>query len=184
MPVHSPIRRPALRLLAVAVVTAAGALTLAATPGAGHPLPPQGGTVIQVRDFPSSAIVEIVAWNAAQPSFGLRTWVRRSGAPDRYHRLWVSLETPGGRDVAKAQGLNRPLPVTTATDTENCLNGKCAPNATFGARLPDNQLRAAKEDVVVTFFTGSGAELAMTARRALVDAYLGTVDSVITALKK
>jgi len=182
MPLASLIRRRALG--ALAVTAALGAVAFTARPVAGHVAPPQGGTVIQVRDFPSASIVEVLAWNAAQPAIGLRTYVRRSGAPDRYHRLWVASEYPGGRDVTEAQGLNRPLQVSTATDTQNCLEGKCAPSSTFGARLPDGPFRAAKEDVVVKFVTSSGSELNITARRALIDAYLATVDSVAKALKK
>ncbi len=140
--------------------------------------------MIQVRNFPAASIVEVVAWNASEPAFGLRTWVRRSGAPDRYHRLWVTLDFPSGRDVTQAQGLNRPLQVSTATDTQNCFEGKCSPTSTFGARIPDGAFRASKEDVAVKFITGSASEFTITMRRGLVDAYLATVDSVIASLKK
>lgn len=176
------LRRPGARFVAFA--TAIAALAFVARPADSHPTPAQGGTVFQIRDFTSASVVEIVAWNASEPMYGLRTWVRRNGAPDRYHRLWVSVDVPNGRDVSKAQGLNRPLPVTAANDAQNCLEGKCAPASTFGARLPDNQFRAATEDVPVKFLTNSGAEFTVTARRALVTAYLAAVDSVITSLKK
>ncbi len=156
----------------------------AATTVGSRPLPLQGGIIIQVRDFPSSNVVYVVAWNAGEPAFGISTDVRRTGAPNRYHRLWVSLDWPGGRDATQAQGLDRPLPVTTVTETQNCFNGKCTPNSTFGARIPDGPLRASKDPLVVKFITGSGSEINFTARRALVDAYLATVDSVVTALKK
>lgn len=168
---------------ALAVVAAGCALAVTAKPSSGRPAP-QGSTVIQVRDFPSAAIVEIVAWNATEPQFGLRTWVRRNGTPDRYHRLWVNSAYPAISDASKAQGLNRPLQVGSARDDQNCLNDKCAPNSTVGARIPDDPLRKAKEDVVVKFITGSGAEIVFTARRPLIDAYLATVDSVVAALKK
>ena len=174
-------RRAALRGLAV--IGAVGALALAARPSAGHEAP-QGGAVIQIRDFDKASIVEIVAWNAAEPQFGLRTFVKRNGTPDRYHRLWVNNAYPAITDAAKAQGLNRPLPVSAARDDQNCLNGKCAPNATVGARVPDDALRKATDPVEVKFFTNSGAEIAFTARRPLVTAYLAAVDSVIGALKK
>lgn len=170
-------------LRGVAVVGAVGALALAARPSAGREVP-QGGAVIQIRDFQGSALVEIVAWNAMEPQFGLRTWVRRNGSPDRYHRLWVNSAYPAIGDAAKAQGLNRPLPVTSARDDQNCQSGKCAPNATVGARIPDEPLRKATENVEVKFITGSGAEIVFTARRPLIDAYLAAVDSVIGALKK
>ncbi len=166
-----------------AVVAAASALVIAASPSEGHPAP-QGGAVIQIRDFPAASTVEIVAWNAAEPHFGLRTWVKRNGAADRYHRLWVNGSYPSIGDAATAQGLNRPLPVSSARDDQNCLNGKCAPNATVGARMTDDPLRKAKENVEVKFITSSGAEIVFTARRPLLDAYLAAVDSVIGALKK
>ncbi|MEK7240810.1 MAG: hypothetical protein AAB224_09490 [Gemmatimonadota bacterium] len=187
---------------ALAVVVALGTVVLVARPSAGRTVPPakvpaeaasvallhapiQGGPVIQVRDFPGASIVEVVAWNASEPAFGLRTWVRRSGAADRYHRLWVNSDFgPGGRDVAQAQGLKRPLPVTSATDAQNCLAGKCAPNSTFGARLPDGPFRESKEDVAVKFITGGGSDFTFTLRRGLIDAYLATVDSVVASLKK
>lgn len=174
-------RRALLR--GITVVAAASALAIAARPGAGHSAP-QGGAVIQIRDFEKASIVEIVAWNAAEPQYGLRTFVKRNGAPDRYHRLWVNSGYPAITDAAKAQGLNRPLPVSSQRDDQNCLNNRCAPTATVGARVPDDALRKATDNVEVKFFTNSGAEIAFTARRPLVSAYLAAVDSVIGALKK
>jgi hypothetical protein len=181
-------------------VIALGTLAVVAQPSAGRAgsrtadpagttadsrsIPLQGGTIIQVRDFPSSNTVYVVAWSAAEPAFGLSTDVRRTGAPNRYHRLWVSIDWPGGRDATQAQGLDRPLQVSTTTETQNCFNGTCTPGTTFGARIPDGPFRASKDPLVVKFITGSGSEINFTARRALVDAYLATVDSVVAALKK
>lgn len=174
-------RRSVLRGLAVAV--AASALVISAKPSPGHPAP-QGGAVIQVRDFPAASIVEIVAWNAAEPQYGLRTFVKRNGAADRYHRLWVNSAYPAINDAGKAQGLNRPLQVGSLRDDQNCVNGKCSPSTTVTARIADDPLRKATENVEVKFITSSGAEIVFTARRPLVDAYLAAVDSVIGALKK
>jgi hypothetical protein len=174
-------RRSARRI--IAVVVAASAVAIAARPSAGHGVP-QGGAVIQIRDFPSASIVEIVAWNAAEPQYGLRTFVKRNGSADRYHRLWVNSAYPAIGDAAKAQGLNRPLQVSSQRDDQNCLNGKCSPSATVGARIADDPLRKATENVEVKFITNSGAEIVFTARRSLIDAYLAAVDSVIGALKK
>lgn len=174
-------RRSILRGLVVAA--AVSALVVAAKPSAGRPAP-QGGAVVQIRDFPAASIVEIVAWNATEPQYGLRTFVKRNGAPDRYHRLWVNSAYPAIGDASKAQGLNRPLQVSSQRDDQNCLNGKCAPSTTVGARIADDPLRKAKENVEVKFITNSGAEIVFTARRPLIDAYLTAVDSVITALKK
>lgn len=164
-------------------VVAASALIIAAAPSAGRTAP-QGGAVIQIRDFPAASIVEIVAWSASEPQVGLRTWVKRNGAADRYHRLWVNSAHPAIGDASKAQGLNRPLQVSSMKDDQNCLNGTCSPSATVGARIADDPLRKARENVEVKFITNSGAELVFTARRPLVDAYLAAVDSVIGTLKK
>ncbi|MHB8839466.1 MAG: hypothetical protein ACYC7F_11005, partial [Gemmatimonadaceae bacterium] len=98
--------------------------------------------------------------------------------------LWVNSAYPAITDASDAKGLNRPLQVSSARDDQNCLNGRCAPTSTVGARVPDDALRKAKEDVQVKFITGSGAEIVFTARRPLVDAYLAAVDSVVAALKK
>lgn len=178
---HTIIRRSLLR--GFAVVAAVSALVIGATPSAGHNAP-QGGAIIQVRDFPAASIVEIVAWSASEPQYGLRTWVKRNGAADRYHRLWVNSAYPAIGDASKAQGLNRPLQMSSAKDDQNCLNGKCSPTATVTARIADDPLRKAKENVEVKFITSSGAEIVFTARRPLLDAYLAAVDSVVAALKK
>lgn len=172
-------------------------MALIARPGAGRTIPPAGalagtassapsqaGATIQVRDFPSSSIVEVVAWSASEPRLGLRTWVRRNGAADRYHRFWVSSAYPAIGDASKAQAFNRPLQVGSARDEQNCVNGKCAPASTVTARLPDGPFRESKEDLAVKFITASGNDITLTLRRGLIDAYLGTVDSVMAALKK
>lgn len=198
MLIHLSTRRAGLRALIVVVTL--GSVVVAARPGAGRTVPvvapagaasagtlhapAQGGVIVQVRDFPSSSTLSVVAWNAAAPAYGLGTVVSRSGRPDRYHRLWVNQDWPGGRDVTQAQGLDRPLQVSSQTDTQNCFNGKCTPTATFGARILDSQFRASKGDVPVKFITSSGSEIVFTLRRDLIDAYLGTIDSVVAALKK
>jgi hypothetical protein len=173
------VHRAGVRALAI-LLTVAGAAVLI---GAVH-APPQGGIIVQVRDFTGAATVDVVAWTSSDPTFGLRTFVRRAGGPDRYHRLWVNIDVAGVRDVAKAQGFDRPLRVSTETDAQNCYNGKCSPTSTVGARMFDEQLRSSKGDVVVKFITPTSSEIDYTLRRALIDAYLATVDSVAKALKK
>lgn len=173
--------RTLLRTLALA--TTAVALVLVARPSFSHPAP-QGGAVVQVRDFEKASTVDIVAWNAAEPQFGIRTWVRRNGQADRYHYVWVNADYPAIRDAGTAQGLNRPLQVTSMRDDQNCVNGQCTPTAVVRARLSDDWLRKATDNVQVKFITNSGAEIIFTARRALLDAYLARVDSVTGALKK
>ncbi len=183
MRLSSITHRPHLR--AVAIIAALGAIALCARPMAGRPVPPQGGAVVQIRDFPAASIVEIVAWDVMSPAYGIRTWVRRNGGvPDRYHRFWVNSDYTGARDVVSVSGLNRPMQLSNATDNQNCFNGKCSPTSTIGARVPDGALRASKEDLAVKFVTNSGSEINLAARRSLVDAYLAAVDSVSKALKK
>jgi hypothetical protein len=181
MTLNSFTRRLLLGGVAVAAVT--GALALSARPSAGHPAP-QGGAVIQIRDFEKAAIIEILAWSPTQPQFGIRTWVRRTGAADRYHYFWVNSEYPAIRDAASAQAQNRPLPVTSMKDDQSCVGSKCSPPSVVRGRVTDDALRKMSGDVEVKFITSSSAEIAFNARRSMLDAYLAAVDSVVGALKK
>lgn len=141
--------------------------------------------VVQVKDIASAPLIEVIAWNATEPNFGLRSWVRRGGKPDRYHRFWANKDLiPSASDINTAQALNRSLPTTIINDTQNCYNGVCMPNATIGARFQDDLLRSSKEDLLVTFYTTGGSTYPITVRRAVVDQYLTTLDSVIAAQKK
>lgn len=167
----------------ITVLAVAGALLLNARSSASHPAA-QSGTVVQVRDFEKASLVDIVSWTTASPQFGLRTWVRRNGQADRYHYLWVNANYPAIRDAKTAQGLNRPLQISSLGDDQNCLNGQCTPTSVVRARIPDDALRKSQEDITVKFISDSGAEITFTARRVLIDAYLASVDSVVTALKK
>ncbi len=167
-------------VLTFAVATL-GAVTIGTHSAAAQVVRP----VVQVRDVPTAPIVEILAWNAAEPSFGLRSWVRRGGSADRYHRFWVAKDVvPSSGDISSAQSLNRPLQTSLAGDTQNCLNGVCTPSQTFGARFLDNVIRSSKEDLPVKFFTGGGSDYTFTLRRPVVEAYLAAVDSVVAAQKK
>ena len=165
-------------------VAAAAALAIVSRSGNSRPAP-QGGAVVQVRDFPNSSTIDIVAWDAMNPQWGLRTFVKRNnGQPDRYHRFWVNSDYPGGRDVSTAQGLNRTLQVNTQNDNQNCYNGKCTPTSTFGGRINDNWIRDAKGDVDVRFLTSSSSEINLSVKKGVVEAYLAALDSVSKSLKK
>lgn len=168
---------------ALPVVAAAAALAVAARSGDTRPAP-QGGPVVQVRDFPNASIVDIVAWDAMNPQFGLRTFVRRNGTPDRYHRFWLTADFAGARDATTAQGFSRTLQVNIQNDNQNCWNGKCTPTTTVGARVNDNWMRDAKGDAEVKFISSSGYEIPLSVKRGVVDAYLAAIDSVSKALKK
>jgi len=141
--------------------------------------------MVQVKDIPSAPLIEVIAWNAAEPNYGLRSWVRRGGKPDRYHRFWVNKDLiPSASDINTAQSLNRSLPTTIINDNQNCYNGVCMPNSTIGARFQDDLLRSSKEDLLVTFFTTGGSKYPITVRKGVVDLFLTTMDSVIAAQKK
>lgn len=141
--------------------------------------------MVQVKDIPTAPLIEVIAWNATEPNYGLRSWVRRGGKPDRYHRFWVNKDLiPSANEINSAQSLNRTLPTTTINDTQNCYNGVCMPNSTIGARFLDDLLRSSKEDLLVTFFTTGGSNYPITVRKAVVERYLVTMDSVIAAQKK
>ncbi len=171
------------RLTAVLTFAAAacGAMGLAARPLGAQLVAPK----VMVKDVSTAPIIEIIAWNAADPNYGLRSWVRRGGKPDRYHRFWVNKDRiPSASDINTAQSLNRSLPTTIINDTQNCYNNVCMPNSTIGARFLDDLLRSSKEDLLVTFFTTGGSNYPITLKRPVVELYLATVDSVIAAQKK
>jgi hypothetical protein len=141
--------------------------------------------MVQVKDISTAPLIEVIAWNATEPNYGLRSWVRRGGKPDRYHRFWVNKDLiPSANEINTAQSLDRSLPTTIINDTQNCYNGVCMPNATIGARFQDDLLRSSKADLLVTFYTAGGSTYPITVRKAVVDLYLVTMDSVIAAQKK
>jgi hypothetical protein len=173
-----------------------GSARSAATPAAYDdvsattPLPPP---IVQVRDYWGSSVVSIVAWDADDPSFGLRTSVTRTGelvGGTRFgdHRLFVS------RLVARAMGGFKYASVTegklllrtgTQRDDYACFYGKtCSPMVAEGVRLPDSVLRASRDSLTVTFFPGMLEPWSHTLRGELVAAYLEKVDSVVAAMKK
>ena len=141
---------------------------------------------VEVRDFSWSTTVAIVAWSMDETQYGLRTWLRRDGTYDLFHRLYVNTYyVPASRQISRADGMGRPLDLTgISRDPHYCFTWPtCSPFETFGALIPDALLRANRDSVTVTFRSRTGTEVPITVRRELVDAYLAAVDSVTAALR-
>jgi hypothetical protein len=150
--------------------------------------------IVQVRDFPRSAVVSVVAWDSDDAEFGLRASVARTGelvGGERFgdHRLYLSplyvrymggfsyaAILPSGQLLRRAEGQR---------DYYSCYYGnKCSPMSTLGVRMPDSLLRANRDSLVVTFFRPIGETWTLTLRRELIAAYLQRVDSVVGELRR
>lgn len=141
---------------------------------------------VEVRYFPFSPTVAVVAWAPAEAAYGLRAWIRRDGSLIRDHRLYVSTYyEPAVRAFPQAVVPSKPLLVTGIShDIYACYFGdSCSPPETFGARVPDEVLRG-RDSVAVKFYGRGGRELVVTIRRDLIDAYVAAVDSVSAALRR
>lgn len=145
------------------------------------------GPTVEVRDYGAEPTVAIVAWTTDETAYGLRSTLRRDGFLLRgKHRLYISAYAVVERSFRKAEGPTQPLELFGyGRDIDNCRAGNavCSPYLTFGAQIPDELLRANRDSMPVTFYATSGREITITLRRNLIDAYLGAVDSVTTALQ-
>jgi hypothetical protein len=157
-------------------------------------LPAPGDTIgatpepatVQVRYFSFSPTVSVVAWASSEAGYGLRAWMRRDGSLIRDHRIYVStFYEPAVRAYPHAAVPPRKLRMTgISRDVYACYFGeRCSPPETYGARIPDELLRASRDSVAVTFY-GRGRELTVTVRRDLIDAYLTAIDSVRAQLRR
>lgn len=149
--------------------------------------------VVQVRGFPHSAAVSVVAWDAGDAAFGLRTSVTRSGELDgglRFgdHRLYVTsryARDMGGFKYATDTLGNLLLRTDAQRDVYSCFYGKdCSPMVTVGVRIPDSLLRSNRDSLVVMFFPRVGETWTISLRHALIAAYLTRVDSVAAEMRK
>jgi hypothetical protein len=149
--------------------------------------------IVQVRDYPGSSIVSIVAWDADDPSFGLRTSVTRTGelvGGVRFgdHRFYVSpliVNRMGGFAYASVTEGKVLVRTGTQRDTYACFYGEtCSPMVAEGVRLPDSVLRANRDSLTMTFFPRVLDPWSHTLRGELIAAYLEKVDSVVAAMKK
>lgn len=167
-------------------------LVLSSAPKAG-PLPPTDTVAtaleratVQVRYFSFSPTISIVAWSPTEAGYGLRAWIRRDGSLIRDHRLYVSTYSdPALRAFSRAVVPPSVLLMTgISPDVYACyFSRRCSPSETFGARIPDEVLRAHRDSLVVTFYGGGGREFMITVRRDLIDAYLAAVDAISAELR-
>lgn len=147
--------------------------------------------IVQVRDFRSSSVVSVLAWEADEARIGLRSEVSRKGTlvGGRLgdHVLYL---TPfyvwymGGFAHAIAEPGKPLLGTGTLTDPYNCFYGRhCSPMTAIAVRLPDELLRAHRDSLVVTFLPSGRDAWAVTLRRELIAAFLSKVDSVVAEMR-
>ena len=167
-----------------------------ATPAAERP-------IVQVRSFPHSAVVTVVAWTPDEPEYGLRASLARDGALIRDHQLYVSTDfenvsiSPYVSAVYSKASARRNFVETTAPvervllsdgvfrDIDACAGWpQCSPLMIRTVRVPDELLRANRDSLAVRFYGRAGSELIIAIRRELIDPYLQKFDSVSAALRK
>ncbi len=166
--------------------------------------------VIEVREFPRSSIVSVVAWSPDEPDFGLNARLRRGdGSLIHDHRLYVSTYYLGNVPVSDTRVYTKPVVlgrptrvhgvVETVTPADQVVEATgithddracyydvhiCTPFETFDVRVPDEMLRANRDSVAIRLYGREGMEMIVTIRRDLIDPYLAKVDSVSAALHK
>lgn len=149
--------------------------------------------VVQVREFWRSSVVSVVAWDADDAAFGLRTSVTRTGelvGGLRFgdHQLYMTplyAQHNGGFKYATVTLRDFLLGTGAQRDPYSCFYGKdCSPMVTVGVRVPDSLLRAHRDSLVVTFYPRVQDPWTITLRRELITAYLTKVDSVVAELKR
>ncbi|HUP89924.1 MAG TPA: hypothetical protein VM100_11250 [Longimicrobiales bacterium] len=146
-------------------------------------------TTVQVRYYPLSPDVKVIAWGIDDPHWGLKADIARDGSIIRDHRIFVETYYDTGiRAYKKALVGNRVLLMTgISRDDYNCFFRKkgerCSPTESFGARIPDELLRSATDSVDVVFQT-SDRDLTFNIDRYLLKSYLAKVDSVQAELRK
>jgi hypothetical protein len=156
-------------------------------PGAQAPAPADVAVpatpVVQLRSFPWSPDVYVVAWEAEDSGWGLRSTIRHDGSLVRDHTIYVStLYHPGVSRVRKAvldgnlllmQGVGR--------DRLACWDDVCTPSSYFVARIREDRLRASRDDLSVYFLGDEDRQFTLHIAPEVVDAYLQAVDSVRAA---
>lgn len=152
--------------------------------------------MLQVREYPQSAEVWVVAWDLNDPDYGLRAALRRDGTMIRDHLFYVStnhppLAGPDGRPVIPTGYVQTVAPVGRALrptpvirDAHSCQRTlTCSPKETFAVRVPDDLLRANRDSISLRLAGRAGTDLILTIRRVIIDPYLATVDSVSVRLR-
>jgi hypothetical protein len=149
--------------------------------------------VVQVRDVPNAPTIAILAWDAADGAYGLRTRVNRDGqdigdARRGEHRLYVDsalVDTRGGFALAVTQDGKLLRHANNEDDPNACqFNNVCSPARTIGLGVPDKWLRQHRDSLIVTFRPRTGQNWTLRLDGAVINAYLNTIDSVSASLKK
>jgi hypothetical protein len=156
-----------------------------------------GPPIVQVREYSKSNIV-VIAWEPDDNGFGLRTELRRDGSLVSDHRLYVSTYYNGRVALTNSPLLQRMkwnvaeavvpahqvlLSTGVSRDLYHCYWGPCSPYESVGIRIRDEMLRSNRDSIAVRLYGRGDAEMILTARRDLIDAYLSTVDSLAAALR-
>lgn len=153
--------------------------------------------MLQVREYPQSAEVSVVAWDLNEPDYGLRAAFRRDGTMIRDHLFYVSTNHPPlagpegrpripGRYVQTVVPAGRALRLTSVIRDAHSCQGTltCSPKESFAVRVPDDVLRANRDSISLRLPGRAGTDLILSVRRAIIDPYLAKVDSVATALRR
>jgi len=149
--------------------------------------------VVQVRDVPNSPTIPILAWDAGQADYGLRTRINREGEDigdvrHGEHRLYLSsafAAAHGAFDHAVAQDGKLLRNSNEADDPDACrFDHVCSPTHTIGLGVPDEWLRKHPDSLVVTFRPHTGQNWSIRLDGSVIHAYLNTIDSVEASLKK
>lgn len=155
--------------------------------------------IVQVREYPRSPTVAVIAWDPDDNGFGLSTQMRRDGSLVSDHQLYISTyyngrialtDSPilrrGNWNVAEAVVPAHQVLLSTGVrrDPYHCYWGPCSPYELLGLRIRDEMLRSNRDSIAVKLYSRGDAPLVVTVRRDLIDAYLSTVDSVAAALRK
>jgi len=176
-------------------VSALGGGSSTATPAMQTPATDSSGvgpSIVQVRSFRRSADVTVVAWEADDAEFGLRTSVsragelvggRRIGDHSLYMDPLYARDMGGFKYAADTLG-HLLLGIGARRDVYACYYGKdCSPMTTVGVRVPDSLLRANRDSLVLTFYPQVLEPWTITLHRELIAAYLKTVDSVVAEMR-
>ena len=155
--------------------------------------------IVQIRDYPHSPTVAVLAWEPDENGLGLSTELRRDGSLVSDHRLYVSTYYNGRISLTDAPLLRRAnwnvaeavvpahevlLSTGVSHDQYHCYWGPCSPYEVRGIWIRDEMLRSNRDSIAVKLYGRGDAPLVVTVRRDLIAAYLSTVDSVAAALRK
>ena len=174
------------------IVAASLGLALAAcaqAPPAEAPAQPSTAAVAPAREDIPSRFIGLIGTRAqhAPPFLGvpetnfycLRTFIDRQTGETR-NQLYVSdsYSGPERRWDAARDGGGRTLRVLEITRHQITCDGGCAYTEEFAADIPESELRANPNGLMITFGAQSGAEKAITLSGSQITAQLAAVDAV------